>query len=129
VDYDNVLSVASRITPVPGGVGPMTVAMLLQNTIKSFVARHKLQGALNTDIKSQSKPKSKLDSLEKNTPPQKDNVSNAATTSLEHYTFNTHTHKWSKEVNNTTQDTNTQCITQHNCNRLHNTMGAALGIL
>lgn len=33
VDYDAVSEVASAITPVPGGVGPMTIAMLLQNTL------------------------------------------------------------------------------------------------
>jgi len=33
VDYDNVKQVAGHITPVPGGVGPMTVAMLCKNTI------------------------------------------------------------------------------------------------
>lgn len=33
VDFDNVKDVASYITPVPGGVGPMTIAMLLQNTV------------------------------------------------------------------------------------------------
>jgi len=33
VDYDAVREVASWITPVPGGVGPMTVAMLLRNTL------------------------------------------------------------------------------------------------
>ena len=33
VDYDDVLSVASAITPVPGGVGPMTIACLLKNTV------------------------------------------------------------------------------------------------
>jgi len=35
VDYDDVSSVAGWITPVPGGVGPLTVAMLLQNTVKA----------------------------------------------------------------------------------------------
>ena len=35
VDYATVAEVASRITPVPGGVGPMTIAMLLGNTVKS----------------------------------------------------------------------------------------------
>ena len=35
VDFDEVKEVASAITPVPGGVGPMTVAMLLKNTVKS----------------------------------------------------------------------------------------------
>jgi methylenetetrahydrofolate dehydrogenase (NADP+)/methenyltetrahydrofolate cyclohydrolase len=33
VDFDAVLDVASAITPVPGGVGPMTIAMLLRNTL------------------------------------------------------------------------------------------------
>lgn len=36
VDYDNVISKASLITPVPGGVGAMTVAMLLSNVAKSY---------------------------------------------------------------------------------------------
>jgi methylenetetrahydrofolate dehydrogenase (NADP+) / methenyltetrahydrofolate cyclohydrolase len=35
VDYDGVAAKASYITPVPGGVGPMTVSMLLVNTISS----------------------------------------------------------------------------------------------
>jgi methylenetetrahydrofolate dehydrogenase (NADP+)/methenyltetrahydrofolate cyclohydrolase len=35
VDYDDVESVAGWITPVPGGVGPLTVAMLLANTVKA----------------------------------------------------------------------------------------------
>jgi len=35
VDFAAVAEVASRITPVPGGVGPMTIAMLLGNTVKS----------------------------------------------------------------------------------------------
>ena len=33
VDFAGVREVAGRITPVPGGVGPLTVAMLLQNTL------------------------------------------------------------------------------------------------
>jgi len=33
VDYENVIKKASYVTPVPGGVGPMTVAMLLKNTV------------------------------------------------------------------------------------------------
>ena len=33
VDFDGVREVASHITPVPGGVGPMTIAMLLRNTL------------------------------------------------------------------------------------------------
>ena len=35
VDFASVLGVASRITPVPGGVGPMTITMLLANTIRA----------------------------------------------------------------------------------------------
>jgi methylenetetrahydrofolate dehydrogenase (NADP+)/methenyltetrahydrofolate cyclohydrolase len=35
VDFDAVRSVASAITPVPGGVGPMTIAMLLANTVRA----------------------------------------------------------------------------------------------
>ena len=35
VDYEAALEVAGAITPVPGGVGPMTIAMLLQNTLRS----------------------------------------------------------------------------------------------
>ena len=35
VDFENVEKVASAITPVPGGVGPMTIAMLMKNTVKA----------------------------------------------------------------------------------------------
>ncbi len=35
VDYENVAKKASYITPVPGGVGPMTIAMLLNNVVKA----------------------------------------------------------------------------------------------
>jgi methylenetetrahydrofolate dehydrogenase (NADP+)/methenyltetrahydrofolate cyclohydrolase len=35
VDFDSVAPVASHITPVPGGVGPMTITMLLMNTLES----------------------------------------------------------------------------------------------
>jgi methylenetetrahydrofolate dehydrogenase (NADP+)/methenyltetrahydrofolate cyclohydrolase len=35
VDFDSVEKVASYITPVPGGVGPMTIAMLMQNCVNS----------------------------------------------------------------------------------------------
>ena len=36
VDYEEVLEKASYITPVPGGVGPMTIASLIKNTFKSY---------------------------------------------------------------------------------------------
>ena len=35
VDFENVADKASAITPVPGGVGPMTIAMLMKNTVKA----------------------------------------------------------------------------------------------
>ncbi|AAF39211.1 bifunctional 5,10-methylene-tetrahydrofolate dehydrogenase/5,10-methylene-tetrahydrofolate cyclohydrolase [Chlamydia muridarum str. Nigg] len=41
VDFNNVVPVCQAITPVPGGVGPMTVAMLMRNTWESFL-RHTL---------------------------------------------------------------------------------------
>lgn len=39
VDFEAVKEVASMLTPVPGGVGPLTIAMLLSNTIKSYKKR------------------------------------------------------------------------------------------
>ncbi len=36
VDYDNVLDKVKKITPVPGGVGPMTVVMLMKNVLESY---------------------------------------------------------------------------------------------
>ncbi|RYD59582.1 MAG: bifunctional methylenetetrahydrofolate dehydrogenase/methenyltetrahydrofolate cyclohydrolase, partial [Sphingomonadales bacterium] len=41
VDFDSAMSVAGAITPVPGGVGPMTIAVLLRNTL---VAAHRNAG-------------------------------------------------------------------------------------
>ncbi|TGX53443.1 bifunctional methylenetetrahydrofolate dehydrogenase/methenyltetrahydrofolate cyclohydrolase FolD [Sphingomonas gei] len=41
VDFDSAASVAGAITPVPGGVGPMTIAVLLRNTL---VAAHRREG-------------------------------------------------------------------------------------
>lgn len=41
VDYDNVAPKCSYITPVPGGVGPMTIACLMQNTLKAAERRTK----------------------------------------------------------------------------------------
>jgi len=37
VDFENVSKKSSYITPVPGGVGPMTIAMLLKNTLQAFL--------------------------------------------------------------------------------------------
>ena len=39
VHFPGVSALASKITPVPGGVGPMTVAMLMRNTVKAFQLR------------------------------------------------------------------------------------------
>ena len=43
VDFENVSKIASHITPVPGGVGPMTVAMLLKNTLRAAKLVHHLE--------------------------------------------------------------------------------------
>ena len=42
VDFDSVSNVASAITPVPGGVGPMTIACLLRNTVTAACKRRNL---------------------------------------------------------------------------------------
>jgi methylenetetrahydrofolate dehydrogenase (NADP+)/methenyltetrahydrofolate cyclohydrolase len=39
VDFDEIKNIAGWITPVPGGVGPMTIAMLMKNTLKSMMAK------------------------------------------------------------------------------------------
>ncbi len=44
VDFEEVAPIASFITPVPGGVGPMTIAMLISNTLKSFKIKMNLNG-------------------------------------------------------------------------------------
>ena len=41
VDYDSMIGHVKAITPVPGGVGPMTIAMLLKNTYKASVIQNK----------------------------------------------------------------------------------------
>ena len=40
VDFEEVSKVASYITPVPGGVGPMTIAMLMNNIVKAARAQN-----------------------------------------------------------------------------------------
>jgi methylenetetrahydrofolate dehydrogenase (NADP+)/methenyltetrahydrofolate cyclohydrolase len=40
VEFSSAEAVAGAITPVPGGVGPMTIAMLLRNTVDAAAARH-----------------------------------------------------------------------------------------
>lgn len=43
VDYENVSKKASLITPVPGGVGPMTIAALMRNTLKAFKLQNNIK--------------------------------------------------------------------------------------
>jgi methylenetetrahydrofolate dehydrogenase (NADP+)/methenyltetrahydrofolate cyclohydrolase len=42
VDYAEVAQIAGAITPVPGGVGPMTIACLMLNTLKAACAQNGL---------------------------------------------------------------------------------------
>jgi methylenetetrahydrofolate dehydrogenase (NADP+)/methenyltetrahydrofolate cyclohydrolase len=44
VDFEGAREVAGAITPVPGGVGPMTIAVLLRNTLVAAQARLGLPG-------------------------------------------------------------------------------------
>jgi methylenetetrahydrofolate dehydrogenase (NADP+)/methenyltetrahydrofolate cyclohydrolase len=44
VDYDEACTVASAVTPVPGGVGPMTITMLMANTLRSARLSAGLEG-------------------------------------------------------------------------------------
>jgi 5,10-methylene-tetrahydrofolate dehydrogenase/methenyl tetrahydrofolate cyclohydrolase len=46
VDYEAVRTVAGYITPVPGGVGPMTIAMLMHNTVVAGCRQHGLPDEL-----------------------------------------------------------------------------------
>ena len=39
VDFESASKVAGAITPVPGGVGPMTIAMLMRNTYQCYISR------------------------------------------------------------------------------------------
>ena len=57
VEFDSAVKVASQITPVPGGVGPMTVAMLMQNVVESatsYFDRQKARHITPLPIKVQS---------------------------------------------------------------------------
>ncbi|HMP04205.1 MAG TPA: bifunctional methylenetetrahydrofolate dehydrogenase/methenyltetrahydrofolate cyclohydrolase FolD [Gemmatales bacterium] len=50
VAFDEVAKVASAITPVPGGVGPMTIAMLLENTLRAAELRSLPAGTLDPGL-------------------------------------------------------------------------------
>ena len=57
VEFDSAVEVASHITPVPGGVGPMTVAMLLQNVVdsaKAYFDRQKTKKIVPLPIRIQN---------------------------------------------------------------------------
>ncbi|MGA2791771.1 MAG: bifunctional 5,10-methylenetetrahydrofolate dehydrogenase/5,10-methenyltetrahydrofolate cyclohydrolase [Candidatus Bathyarchaeia archaeon] len=49
VDFDAVIPVASFVTPVPGGVGPMTIAMLMYNTLTAACSQSGVKLAYNPD--------------------------------------------------------------------------------
>jgi methylenetetrahydrofolate dehydrogenase (NADP+)/methenyltetrahydrofolate cyclohydrolase len=57
VDFDAVKEIAGHITPVPGGVGPLTIAMLLKNTLQAAKLQAQSKGRVTkqpqTEIKSQ----------------------------------------------------------------------------
>lgn len=44
VEYESASEVAAAITPVPGGVGPMTIAMLMKNTVRAAIAQAEKKG-------------------------------------------------------------------------------------
>ena len=50
VDFEAVAPIASHITPVPGGVGPMTIAMLIGNTVKAAERAAGIAAAMETRI-------------------------------------------------------------------------------
>lgn len=52
VAFDEVKEIAKAITPVPGGVGPVTVAMLLENTLVAAIRQGKKTGILPADYRS-----------------------------------------------------------------------------
>lgn len=47
MDFDSVCQVADAITPVPGGVGPLTIAHLMQNVVKAYHIRHNHRAVAN----------------------------------------------------------------------------------
>jgi len=55
VDFDSVKEVAGFLTPVPGGVGPMTVAMLMVNTLSCFKATLTEEGSVSALWKERAK--------------------------------------------------------------------------
>lgn len=73
VDYDSAAEVASNITPVPGGVGPMTVAMLMQNVVDAttvYFERQKLRKTLPLPLQLQDPVPSDIAISRRQTPKQ-----------------------------------------------------------
>lgn len=73
VDYNSAAEVASHITPVPGGVGPMTVAMLLRNVVDSASSsfeRQKLRKIVPLPLRLQEPVPSDIDVSRAQTPKQ-----------------------------------------------------------
>jgi 5,10-methylene-tetrahydrofolate dehydrogenase/methenyl tetrahydrofolate cyclohydrolase len=52
VDFDSVAEIAGAITPVPGGVGPLTVAMLLSQTVQAAESQASAAAAMDAAKKS-----------------------------------------------------------------------------
>ncbi|HEY4759473.1 MAG TPA: hypothetical protein VIH42_02720, partial [Thermoguttaceae bacterium] len=49
VDFQAVKEVAGKITPVPGGIGPLTIAMLLRNTLQAAKLQAQSKGRVTRD--------------------------------------------------------------------------------
>ena len=56
VDFDSVKEVAAYITPVPGGVGPLTIAMLLKNTLQAAKLQAQSPGKKSSSRQPAAKP-------------------------------------------------------------------------
>ena len=50
VDFDSALTRVAAITPVPGGVGPMTIAFLMKNTVTAALNQHQAQRSLSEAV-------------------------------------------------------------------------------
>lgn len=73
VDYDSAAQVASAITPVPGGVGPMTVAMLMQNVVEAttvYFESQKLRKTIPLPLKLETPVPSDIAISRRQTPKQ-----------------------------------------------------------
>ena len=58
VDFEAAIKVANHVSPVPGGVGPMTIAMLLYNTLLAACMQHKIELELDLDALESRAPSS-----------------------------------------------------------------------